>query len=113
LPSQVTWEAERAELASATAVAQRQAADLTEQNAHLHQQLEAFAHASEPTGGEAAEGGGAAEGSEGASQATMGAGPLAEVVAYLRREKETVEVRLRLKEHEATRATVDAQHARR
>ena len=45
--------------------------------------------------------------------AAAAAGPLAEVVAYLRREKETVEVRLRLKEHEASRAVADATHARK
>ena len=62
--SQVAWEAQRAELASTTTLAQNKAAEVTEQNAHLHQQLEAFAHAAEPTaaaaeGGDGGDGGGA------------------------------------------------------
>jgi nucleoprotein TPR len=110
--SQVAWEAQRAELASTTTLAQNKAAEMTEQNAHLHQQLEAFAHAAEPTA--AADGGDADADVGGATLgAAAAAGPLAEVVAYLRREKETVEVRLRLKEHEASRAVADAARARK
>jgi nucleoprotein TPR len=106
----VSWESEKAALEDVKQRAEAKQQELELQNRHLHEQMEAFTkHASEnffqATAADNADG--TAAGDNGNKQQSH----LAEVVAYLRREKDTVECRLQLKEQELARVSQQCQFA--
>eukprot|EP00873_Tetraselmis_striata_P025857 jgi/Tetstr1/446121/TSEL_033721.t1 len=82
---------------AAEVAAESRVADVSAQNAALHEQLEKMAAAQQTTGGDSGAGGGS----------------LAEVVKYLRREKETAECQLALMQQEAKRWQQQAAHSDR